>query len=83
MDQISIKIPDLKCGLFLKIDQKRYLAAGVYLSQAPVPLPPPFTTLYEYIPLYLYLGRGGRGVCEPVGGKRALVHKRGRKYQHD
>jgi hypothetical protein len=26
-----------KCRLFLKIDQLRYLAAGVYLSEAPSP----------------------------------------------
>jgi hypothetical protein len=37
-----------------------YLAAGVYLSEAPDALaPPPSNTLYEYIPLYLLTqGRG-------------------------
>jgi hypothetical protein len=35
MDQIFIKTPNPKCRLFLKIDQYRYLAAGVYLSEAP------------------------------------------------
>ncbi len=35
MDQISLKTPNPKCRLFLKIDQERYLAAGVYLSEAP------------------------------------------------
>jgi hypothetical protein len=29
MDQISIKTPNPKCRLFLKIDQQRYLAVGV------------------------------------------------------
>ena len=59
MDQISIKAPNPKCRLFLKIDQKRYLAAGGYLSEAPDPLPPPYT-LYEYISLYLFTqGKGG------------------------
>jgi hypothetical protein len=37
MDQISIKTPNPKCRLFLKIEQLRYLAAGVYLSEAPFP----------------------------------------------
>ena len=63
MDQISLKTPNPKCRLFLKIDQERYLAAGVYLSEAPDPLPPPCYSLYEYIPLYLFKqGKGGRWV---------------------
>ena len=68
MDQISKKIPNPKCRLFLKIDQKRYLAAGAYLSEAPGPRPPPPRyRLYEYIPLYLFTqGRGGGGVGELV-----------------
>ena len=37
MDQISIKTPNPKCRLFLKIDQKRCLAAGVNMSEAPSP----------------------------------------------
>jgi hypothetical protein len=39
MDQISLKTPNPKCRLFLKIHQERYLAAGVYLSEAPDPPP--------------------------------------------
>jgi hypothetical protein len=31
MDQISLKTPNPNCRLFLKIDQYRYLAAGIYL----------------------------------------------------
>jgi hypothetical protein len=46
------------------------MAAGVYLSEAPDPLPPLCYILYEYIPLYLFTqGRGrwgGGGVGEPV-----------------
>jgi hypothetical protein len=62
MDQISIKTPNPKCRLFLKIYQERYLAAGVYLSEAPDPLPPtPSYTLYEYIPLYIFTQGRGRG----------------------
>jgi hypothetical protein len=38
MDQICIKTPNPKCRLFLKMYQQRYLAAGVYLSEAPSPL---------------------------------------------
>jgi hypothetical protein len=37
MDQISIKTPNPKCQIFLKIDQEGFLAAGVYLSEAPSP----------------------------------------------
>jgi len=37
MDQKSKKTPNPKCRLFLKIDQYWYLAAGVYLSEAPYP----------------------------------------------
>jgi hypothetical protein len=62
MDQISIKTPNPKCWLFLKIFQQRYLAAGVYLSEAPDPSPPPCYTQYEDILLYLFTqGRGGEG----------------------
>ncbi len=62
------------------------MAAGVYLSEAPDPLPPPPSyTLYEYIgtvPLYLFTQEGEGG--EPVRRLRgALVNNRGRKYQHD
>jgi hypothetical protein len=69
MDQISIKTPNPKCRLFLKIDQERYLAAGVYLSEAlaPISSPPPCYTLYEYMYPCTYSHReGGRGVDEPV-----------------
>jgi hypothetical protein len=45
MDQISIKTPNPKCRLFLKIDQKRYLAAGFYLAPDPLPPPPPLHTV--------------------------------------
>jgi hypothetical protein len=68
MDQISIKTPNPECLLFLKIDQERFLAAGVYLSEAPDPRPTPRYNLYEYIALYsTYSQReGGRGLDEPV-----------------
>jgi hypothetical protein len=69
MDQISIKTSHPKCRHFLKLDQERYLAAGVNLSEAPYP-PLSLYTLYEYIPLYILIhtGRGGGGVGEPVRG---------------
>ncbi len=38
MDQITIKTPNPKCRLFLKILPAKDLAAGVYLSEAPFPL---------------------------------------------
>jgi hypothetical protein len=55
VDQVSIKTPHPNCRLFLKIDQLRYLAAGVYLSEAP-DLLFPRDTLYDYThtPLYLF-----------------------------
>jgi hypothetical protein len=59
MDQISIKTRNPKRRLFLNIDQKRSLAAGVYLSDAPDPLPSPPP---RYTRLYLFTqGRGGGG----------------------
>jgi hypothetical protein len=62
--QISIKTPNPKCLLFLKIDQLMYLAAGFYLSEAPDPLPPPhWYTTYEYMYPCTYSHReGGREV---------------------
>ncbi len=60
MDQISKKTPNPKCRLFKKIDLLWYLAAGVYLSDAPYPLPR--YTLYEYMYPCSYSHReGGRG----------------------
>jgi hypothetical protein len=46
MDQISMKTPNPKCRLFLKIDQYRCLAAGVYLSEALYTLPPSYTVTH-------------------------------------
>jgi hypothetical protein len=45
MDQISIKTPNPKCRLFLKIDKYRYLVAGVCLSEASDPFPLQLHTL--------------------------------------
>jgi hypothetical protein len=55
------------------------------LSTHPDPLPPHFYTLYKYIPMYLFTQRreGGGGIGESVKVRGSLVHKRGRKYQHD
>jgi hypothetical protein len=50
------------------------------LSTQPDPIPPCYT-LYKYMPLYLFTQGVGRCISEKVRG--ALVHKRGRKYQHD
>ncbi len=49
---------------FLEIDQKRYLAAGVYLSEAPDPLHPPVThCMTEYpCPVHIHTGKEGRGI---------------------
>ncbi len=71
-----------------KVDQKRYLAAGVYLSEAPDPPPPPVHTVCKHVPpLYLFTqgrgggaGGGGRRTSEKVRGE--LVHKGGRKYHN-
>jgi hypothetical protein len=70
MDQISIKASNPKCRLFLKIDQQRYLAAGVYLPEAPDRLPPPpptpVTHCLNTVHAPLYLFTQGRGEVEPV-----------------
>jgi hypothetical protein len=53
----------LKCRLFLKIYQKSYLVAGVYLAEAPDP------SSLQYIPLYLFTqGRVREGLDAPVIG---------------
>jgi hypothetical protein len=66
MDQISKKTSNPKCLLFLKIDQLWYLAAGVYLSEDPYPLPPSRYALYEYMYPCTYSHReGGRGCWDP------------------
>jgi hypothetical protein len=58
---------------FLIVDQWRYLAADVYLSEAPDP-PPPRYTLYKYMYLYLFTqGVGGGG-----GGKWPVRRLEGR-----
>ncbi len=48
-----------------------YFAAGVYLSEAPDPIPPPPSVIHciniEHIP-YLFTHEGGGGVDEPVRG---------------
>ncbi len=85
-----MKTPNPKCGLFLKIDQDRYLAAVVYLSEAPFPPDPilPPNTLYTCVHCTVYLftqGRGGEPTWELTKEKvrGAMLHKAGRKYQHD
>jgi hypothetical protein len=74
MDQITIKKPNPKGRLFLKIDLERDLAAGVYLSEAPSPSSFLFGLaykMYKYILLgpctysHRAMGVGGGG-CEPV-----------------
>jgi hypothetical protein len=46
---------------FLKIDQQRYLAAGVYLSKAPNPLPPVTHRMNTYNCSYSHR-EGGEGI---------------------
>ncbi len=78
-DQISIKTPNPKYRLFSKF------ASGVYLSEAPNPLPPPLLhTVWMHVLYhctYSHKEGGGRWTNEKVRGN--LVHKRGLKYQHD
>jgi hypothetical protein len=61
-----------------------HLAAGVYLSEAP-DLPPPVTNcMNTCAPVLIHTRKGGGGSDEPVRRlEGVLVHKRGRKYQHD
>jgi hypothetical protein len=75
MDQISIQTANPTCRLFLKIDQYKYLAAGVYLSEAPDP-PPPDThcmSTFTAVLIHTVKGEGGGGVGEPV--RRLQGHK--------
>ncbi len=74
MDQTSVKTPNPKYGLFWKI----YLAAGVYLPEAPIlppaagvylpeaPILPPFLlrTVWIHTAVLFHTGKGG--VVEPV-----------------
>ncbi len=65
MDQIYIKTANPKC-LLLTMDQKRYLAAGVYIPYPPYPPPPMLHTVHMNT-LYLFTKRrGGGGLGEPV-----------------
>ncbi len=58
-DQISVKTLNPKCWLFLKIDQLIYLAAGVYLSEAPNP-PPSVTLCMNTYRCTYHTGKVGR-----------------------
>jgi hypothetical protein len=62
MDQISIKTPNPKCRLFLKID----LTAGVYMSDVPYPPSSPVTHCMNTCTPVLYLSSQGRG-CIALG----------------
>jgi hypothetical protein len=62
MDQISMKTPSTKFRLFLKIDQLRYLAAGVYLSESQNPpmipySPPPHTHCIRVFSILIHTGK--------------------------
>jgi hypothetical protein len=88
MDQISIKTPNPKSRLFLKIYQRRDLAAGEYLSEAPSPPMTPYSatpyTLYtcvQHTSSHREEDEWGELTREKVRG--AMLHKVGRKYQHD
>jgi hypothetical protein len=61
MDQIPIKTPNPKCRLFLKIDQKKVLGVGCYLSEAHDP-PPPVTHCMNTFPCTYSHREGGGGV---------------------
>jgi hypothetical protein len=68
-----------------KLPVKRDFAAGVYLSEAPSPPMTPYTpryTLYACI-LHTYSHREGGGELTREKVRGAIVHKAGRKYQHD
>jgi hypothetical protein len=66
MDQISKTTPNPKCRLFEKTHLLWYLAAGVYLSEAPYPLPPVTHCMNTCTPVLIHIGKGGGGVDEPV-----------------
>ncbi len=48
------------------IDLKRYFAAGVYLSEAKNPIPPPpLTNCIRVYSILIHTGKGGGGRVEP------------------
>jgi hypothetical protein len=67
-----------------KIDLKRDFAAGVYLSEAQNPIPPPHThcTCIQYTYSHRERERGGRVELERRGERQHFT-KLGRKYHHD
>ncbi len=69
---------------FLKNWPVKVLGGRCLSVWGPLPPPPPLHTKYIYPCTYSHReggGEGGRWTSEKVRG--ALVHKRGRKYQHD
>jgi hypothetical protein len=75
-----------RCALYLLLScnqmfQYRYLAAGLYLSEAPIPPPPPSYKLHEYITLYLFTQGGWAG--EPVRRLEGREFTRGVENTND
>ncbi len=88
MDQISIKTPNPKCRLFLKKltskgTWRQVLSVCICSPHNPIPSPTPVKhCMNRYLCTYSHrAGGGGYVTVEKVGG--ALVHKRGRQYQHE
>jgi hypothetical protein len=67
-----------------KIDLKRDFAAGVYLSEAQNPIPPPHTHCVRVYSILIHTGKGRGGRVElERRGERQQFTKLGRKYHHD
>ncbi len=65
-----------------KIYLLRDFAAGVYLTQNPIPNPPPLFTLYSvlvYMSIFIHTGNGGGGGLEPERRVEWDSHKAGSK----
>ncbi len=85
MEQLSIKTPNPKCRLFFKITSKGTWQQVFICLRPPITSTPrPFTrcmNTYQLPHRERGVGGGGRWTSEKV--REALVHKRGRKFQHD
>jgi hypothetical protein len=83
MDQISIKTPQTLNVGFFKNCPIKVLGGRCFLSEAPrtPPSSPLVHTGRIYAQFPIHTGKGEMWTNEKVRG--ALVHTRGRKYQHD
>jgi hypothetical protein len=80
--KIGLIESNVKCRYLKKLTCKETLRQEFYLFEALSPPKPPYPPpLLHTVNVYSHMGRGGKLTREKVRG--AIVHKAGRKYQHD